>query len=111
MKQLKIDIKDAAARCVQAKKAFREAQRALSIFRRENKTCTWQEIRVFANTVEAGRSEAAVASEEMTQLCVFRAHLRGRKHLTENSVYAGCVVGWIDELEPRYMVEESKIAG
>lgn len=106
MKQLKTDIKAQAQACVEAKKAFREAQRALSIFQRENKTYTWDQIKAFMNPVDRCRSEAAFASEMMTKLCVFKAHLRGRKHLTENSVWNDQVVGWIADLEDRYALKE-----
>jgi len=106
MKRLRTDIKAQAAECSHEKKTYREAQRALSIFQRDTKNYTYPQIRALMDPVDGARSKSGYAAEMMTKLCVFKAHLRGRKHLTENSVWADQVDGWIATLEDRYALPD-----
>jgi hypothetical protein len=89
VKRLKSHLKNTAAECSTAKNTFKMYQRQKE----------WVQI-------EKWRSECAKLSEHMTKLCVFRAHLRGRTHLTANSFYAEQAAGWIAELEERYALKE-----
>jgi alkylhydroperoxidase family enzyme len=94
MSLLKTHLKNTAADCSTAKQTFKMFQRQKD----------WKQ-------VGRWRAEAGALSEHMTKLCVFKAHLRGRTHLTANSVYADLAAGWIAELTPRYQIAEAKIAG
>ena len=100
---LRTALKDTASLCRETKKAVVEAQRALSAC---PKDATWQERRKLSDTITKARCDAASAALTMTKLCVFRAHLRGRSHLSEKSSLFGFVKEWISELEADYALPE-----
>jgi hypothetical protein len=89
MTRLKTHLKNTAAECSTAKQTFKMYQRQKD----------WKQVNHW-------RGEVALCSEHMTKLCVFKAHLRGRKHLTENSVYAAEAAGWIAQMESFYGIKE-----
>jgi len=115
MKKLKQDLKDTAARCAQTKHEFKSAQRAVSVFqstmKQEGKSYTWQELYERMKVVDKLRGAAASASWAMTSLCVFKAHLRGRAHLSANSSLQDQVAGWIAGGFERYSTQTIEAAG
>lgn len=76
IKRLKAEIKDAARRCVQAKHARREAERALCATTSTN----WNDRIALWKSLNTARAEFCGASDQMTILCSIRAHMRGRLH-------------------------------
>lgn len=96
---LKLALKNTAILCRDSKKAVVLAQRALSTC---SKDATWDERRKLSTTIDKARGEAHSAALTMTKLCVFRAHLRGRNHLSEKSSLLGFVKEWISDLEADY---------
>jgi hypothetical protein len=100
------DLKAQALTCKESKLAHKEAQRTVSRVTNASKL-SWADYMKLCRPVDTTRAAAAAASEAMTKLCVFRAHLRGRKHLTPNSCWADQVEGWINNLEERYTIEVS----
>ena len=111
IEMLKLDLKKAAIRCREGKKKLVEAQRALSTAPKDTPYSrgfgdSGLEIRGLVDAIHETRGVAASASLTMTKLCVFRAHLRGRTHLSEGSGLLGFVREWIDELSVDYMLVE-----
>jgi len=111
--RLSSDLKAQAESCKQAKLAYKEAQRALD---RAPKNRSYQDYLKLSRTIDGARAYAADQSEVMTRLCVFRAHLRGRTHLTPNSVYNEHADGWIEGATNEYTIEvsdeeEQRVAG
>lgn len=101
MEKLKSDLKSQAELCKKNKTECRAAQRDLSRLS-DNPNATWQDARNLANTVGRARGASFAAAWKMTMLCVYRAHLRGRKHLSANSSDAFCEEGFIDAAEEIY---------
>lgn len=108
MEALKSDMKEAALDCAKAKHRFREAQRILSAVRhQENHSGEIPGERVrCVGVVNAARSDVGAAALTMTKLCVFKAHLRGRAHLSAGSSLLPLAKGWITELAPQYVLKE-----
>lgn len=100
---LKTEIKTTAEACRNTKRALTEKNRewpkvaAMQI---------WQESTKHSMKIAELAGDLRVLRERMTALCVFRAHLRGRKHLTENSVFTDQVSSWIENLEAEFVIEE-----
>lgn len=101
---LKADLKNTAIACRESKKAVADAQRAFSAC---PKDATWQERMKLCDGISKARSAAASASLTMTKLCVFRAHLCGRSHLSAGSSLLGFVKEWISDLEIDYAMDEA----
>lgn len=104
---LKADLRATAEACRDAKQERRSAEQALSAWTKANPTAPWQAYMREANKVNTARNVAASLSDDMTWLCVLRAHLRGRTHLTANSVYAPQAEKQIAALLDRYKLKES----
>ena len=104
MKKLTDDLKATASLCLERKKNAREAQRALSL---RPKDLPWKEVQKLINGVSTWRSLAGEASTNMTILCVLRASLRGKKHLSENSSLNEFVEKWIATTTPKYILVEA----
>lgn len=100
--RLSSDLKAQAESCKQAKLAYKEAQRALD---RAPKNQSYQDYLKLSCAIGSARNVSMTESDEMTKLCVFRAHLRGRTHLTPNSAFNDYVEGWIESLTERYTIE------
>lgn len=100
---LRKNLKDTASLCQETKKAVVEAQRAFSACPKDT---TWQERMKLCDGISKTRGAASSAALTMTKLCVFRAHLRGRSHLSAGSNLLGFVKEWISDLEIDYAVEE-----
>lgn len=108
IERLRIDLKAAAEWCSKTKRKAREAQRVLSAVQHQEKHSgeIAGERRRCTDAVNATRGDAHGASLAMTKLCVLRAHLRGREHLSSGSSLSAFVKEWIAELEPDYRIEE-----
>ena len=102
---LKLDLKKTAIQCRESKARVVEAQRVLSAC---PKDAGWPERRKLADAISTSRGDAASAALTMTKLCVFRAHLRGRSHLSEGSGLLGFAKEWISELEIDYALAETE---
>lgn len=98
MKRLKADIKAASQACIDAKKARKEAERAVSAYTSDS----WSERRKLIDASLRTRADVADAKLAVTRLCVFRASLRGKTHLTENSEFACEVAWWIEAGQEKY---------
>lgn len=111
IERLKADMKQAAEWCSKAKRKAREAQRVLSAVQHQEKHSGEipGERRRCVDEVNATRGEAHSASLAMTKLCVLRAHLRGREHLSSCSSLGAFVKEWIAELTPDYVSEEPAV--
>lgn len=70
MPRLKKELRETALICRQARINYRDSQRPP----REDKTPAWK------TSLERDR-----AAWRMTKLCIFRAHLRGVKHITHSA--------------------------
>lgn len=104
---LKSDTKNAALRCAKAKHRLRETQRVLSGVRHAEKwgAMSYDECMEYVRKVNTSRAEAGDVATAMTKLCVFKAHLRGRTHLSAGSNLLEFVKGWIEELASDYALE------
>lgn len=89
---LREELKATADLCAKSKLAFKEAQRKFS-----KNAGSWRE-------VNACRSAASDSAMTMTRLCVYRAHLRGLKHLSDTAPLAGYAKQWIQETEDDFLV-------
>jgi hypothetical protein len=109
MQELKRDIKLLAAQCADAKRDYKHACRLLTKTAREP-GYDWKVGINLGQAISEAHAACANAAYNMTQLCVFRASLRGRRHLPENSRYADRVDGWIENLTSLYACEETQEA-
>jgi hypothetical protein len=109
MQQLKHDIKTLAEQCAKAKRDYKQAHRALSLAA-NTPGHLWQTGVNLSRAISEAHAAHRNAAYNMTQLCVFRASLRGRRHMAENSYYADRVDGWIENLTGVYACEETQEA-
>lgn len=98
---LREELKATAVLCAKSKTAFKEAQRAFSAL---PETATWKERQTLSDIVNARRSDADSAALTMTRMCVYRAHLRDRKHLSDTAALAHYVQKWIAETEAGFVI-------
>lgn len=101
---LREELKVTAKLCAKFKAAFREAQRSFSAL---PATAPWKERQALSDIVNARRSEADSAAMTMTRLCVYRAHLRGRKHLPAGAALEQHVNDWIAETEDDFLISSA----